>query len=110
MNFTIIQRDYGGQDIYFKFGGKSYYLDKVSPNFKDYFGITHINDCIFNPKTLKYTDHSGNETIPYTDLEEFLFQRYKEKICRIIAKHNHSFNEDSLRNFKFTKLPDRYIV
>ena len=83
-NFTTKQEGYGRQGLYFSFNGEKHFIQSVFPNVEEYFGITYENDCFYNEETETYTDCNGNETIPYSDLDSFLTENFKEEIGRIL--------------------------
>lgn len=84
LNFTTKQEGNGRQGLYFSFDGKKYFIQSVFPNVEEYFGITHENDCFYNEENETYTDCDGNETTPYSDLDSYLTENFKEEIGRIL--------------------------
>lgn len=82
--FSTKQEGYGRQGLYFSFDNKKYFLQSVFPNVKEYFGITHQNECFYIEETKGYIDCDGNETTPYSDLDSFLTERFKEEIGRTL--------------------------
>ncbi len=83
-NFTTKQEGYGRQGLYFSFDGKNHFIQSVFPNVEEYFGVTYENDCFYNEETETYTDCDGNETTPYSDLDYFLTEKFKEEIGQIL--------------------------
>ena len=85
--FTTEQEGYGRKGLYFSFQGEKYYIQSVFPNVEEHFGITYENDCFFCEETGIYTDCNGNETTPYSDLDYFLSEKFKEEIGQILYEN-----------------------
>ena len=83
-NFTTKREGYGRQGLYFSFDGTSYFIQSVFPNVEEHFGLTHENDCFHDEERNVYLDSCGNETTPYSDLDAFLTERFKEDVGRIL--------------------------
>ena len=83
-DFTTKQEGYGRQGLYFSFDGEKHFIQSVFPNVEEYFGITHENDCFYNDESETFTDCDGHETLPYSDLDEWLTEHFKEEIGQIL--------------------------
>jgi len=94
--FTEKQEGYGRTGLSFEFDSKKYYVRSFFPNVHEDLGITQLEDCIYDEEKEKYFDENGNETTPYEDLDEFLFERYKEEIGQILFENldHESYNFD----------------
>jgi hypothetical protein len=86
-NFTTKQEGYGRQGLYFIFDNTLHYIQSVFPDVEEHLGITHENDCFYDEETETYTDCDGNETTPYSDLDLFLTEMFKEEIGRILFEN-----------------------
>ena len=88
LNFSTNQKGYGRQGLYFYFQGAKYYLMDVYPNVPEHFNdFELINDCFFNEETKIYTDLNGREVTPIDGWDEFLIERYKEEIGRVLYEN-----------------------
>jgi len=84
LNFKTKQEGYGRQGLYFTFDGEDYFIQSVFPNIKEGFGITHKDECFYDEEADVYRDCDGEETTPYSDLDTFLLENFKEDIGRIL--------------------------
>lgn len=84
-NFTTQQKGYGRQGLYFNFTGELYHICDVFPNVSEQFNDYElIEDCFFNEETETYKDLNGREVTPIDSWDEFLLERYKEEIGKVL--------------------------
>lgn len=84
-NFTTKQKGYGRQGLYFNFDGELYHLCDVFPNVPEQFNDYALNeDCFFNEETETYTDLNDREVTPIDNWDDFLFERFKEEIGKVL--------------------------
>ena len=86
-HFTTKQEGYGRQGLYFSFDGEKHFIQSVFPNVEEHFDITHEDDCFYDEETKIYKDCNGHETTPYSNLDDFLFENFKEEIGRILFEN-----------------------
>ena len=84
LNFKTKQEGYGRQGLYFTFEKEDYFILSVFPNLKEGLGITHKDECFYVEDEEVYLDCDGQETTPYSDLDTFLLENFKEDIGRIL--------------------------
>ena len=85
-NFITKQEGYGRQGLYFIFDGKQYFIQSIFPNVPEYFNDYELlDDCFFNESTEMYTDCNGHEVTPINSWNEFLTEKFKEKIGSILC-------------------------